>query len=214
VNDINAIKKWVSLSCSSSFVDDKSWKLFGFNSRPRRGIWFDFLVTKERLEREAFLTYEFIYAPIGDLCYILLNLEEYNDSEINYKTLLVAGVIEYLYSLSYGDHNLDRILELVFSVFENHVKKLNQYESFVLRAQRQLNNYPKSLIKMIMAGSSCFPYQNEKKGISLNFEAFSQKLRTRKPSGKLEVEGEWDNYLKIKSKVDFIFSIYEKEQFE
>lgn len=67
--DQNEIENLILGLSSQMVLDNWSWKIFGFKSRPRRGAFFNRFIKKERLVKEIFLIREFFI--IG--CYTGVN---------------------------------------------------------------------------------------------------------------------------------------------
>jgi hypothetical protein len=170
MNNLNKSIFALSGTIAEGCIKDEYWKIFGFKSCPKRGKYFDFLVSKDRLKKEDFLLKELLLlSTIDSMRAIRIKISSDQDCK-----LYIVGLLSMLYKEFAKFHFISERSFLEF--FETGVYDYSIHDCLVSFEARVKEALGSELSKALVGGFHFFigPDASQyKEGIFLNLEVIS-----------------------------------------
>lgn len=189
MTDINQIAYLATGWIGQPLLEDNIWKSFGFRSRPKRGKFFDFLVSKKKLGIEKFLVKEMLALSLIDIAQAAKPLDSYVKDDCDFRILLLAGVISNTFTLGLC-HNLDDFLDTIKEVnrYTNNSTDNKIPQSFVARLTRQVALDDRKKVFIMYGAANLLASCNKENGLLGINDTYRVQLKQHNPTGKLSCE--------------------------
>lgn len=169
-------------------LDKRIWGIFGFTQRPKRGSFFDFMVSKKQLILEDFVRKQIFAIAFVDLKNALKQIDAYNSQEIDYRALTLVGIIcqaRKVRVLGTVDDMIQSILEM-----DGLAKPIKGFGTRLLeKLEESVSFNAAEKAMMILQLNMSFQAVVDGEGILINLPKLISKLEGLQPEGSINAGG-------------------------
>ena len=169
-------------------TDNRFWRTFGFDSRPRRGRLFDFLISKKKLALESFVLTETFGMAFNDLKDALVDVRHFDNEEADFRALILVGLVCNAYQMKLFD-SVDEILDTIIETSKYSKSKTKIVSAIIDRLQVKTGLSSSKTANIFVNLHLAFGTIKEHEGIILNIQSIRHKLEFIEPIGLIKSNG-------------------------